>query len=80
MTIRSGINGLAIGMTAGFAIGLFINSQIKIDFGGHQILVTKEFFSPFYARYPEIVFICILIFGIIGFGIGYMIKRKAKKK
>jgi hypothetical protein len=81
MTIRSGIAGLVIGLIAGFFIGIFLNYQDAMQYKGlfgsnsFQFLLTG---SPVLGltSYTTNILIFTLIFSILGFGIGYLIKKK----
>jgi len=87
MTTRSGIAGLIIGVIAGFFVGLFINYQTyqttlgPYGYGnvtdiGELITGSKYYTLLGSSPFPTTIFMFVLIFGIIGFGVGYLIRKK----
>ena len=81
MTIRSGIAGLVIGSIAGFFIGMFLNYQDAMQYPALSSLISFQFLltgssALGLTSYTTNILIFTLIFGIIGFGIGYLLKKK----
>lgn len=81
MTIRSGIAGLVIGLIAGFFIGVFLNYQDAMQYKGLYGSISFQFLltgssALGLTQYTNTILTFTLIFGIIGFGIGYLMKKE----
>jgi len=61
-----------VGVVVGLSLGLFSNYQFLKEVGKKDILVSQLISSTNYQTF----LVVSLVFGIIGLGIGYLLKRK----